>query len=164
MTTVLTYGTFDLLHFGHIRLLKRLRSMGDRLIVGLSTDEFNENKGKRSVVSYEHRKELLDSVRYVDLVFPEVSWQQKRQDIEKYDVDIFAMGDDWVGKFDELQDIVNVLYVPRTNGISTTSMKTVLCRYNADMAVSLHNALEHAMSLSKMIISTNGFDEKKNPK
>jgi glycerol-3-phosphate cytidylyltransferase len=102
MTNVITYGTFDLFHVGHVRLLQRLRSLGDRLIVGCSTDEFNDIKGKKSVIRYNERAEILSSCKYVDLVIPETTWEQKCSDIQKHDVRIFAMGDDWVGKFDHL--------------------------------------------------------------
>jgi glycerol-3-phosphate cytidylyltransferase len=97
MTNVITYGTFDLFHVGHVRLLQRLRSLGDRLIVGCSTDEFNDIKGKKSVIRYNERAEILSSCKYVDLVIPETTWEQKCSDIQKHDVRIFAMGDDWVG-------------------------------------------------------------------
>ena len=123
MVTVLTYGTFDLFHLGHVRLLRRLSEMGDRLIVGCSTDEFNILKGKSSVVSYEHRQEILEACRYVDKVIPERNWDQKRLDIEAENVDIFGIGDDWAQKFDDLSDLCKVVYLPRTDGISTTELR-----------------------------------------
>ena len=123
MKRVITYGTYDLLHWGHIRLLKRARELGDYLIVGLSTDEFNAVKGKAAYHPYEERKMMLEAIRYVDLVIPENNWEQKRDDIRKYEADIFVMGDDWQGKFDDLKDIVEVVYLPRTEGISTTKIK-----------------------------------------
>jgi glycerol-3-phosphate cytidylyltransferase len=123
MVTVLTYGTFDLFHLGHVRLLRRLSEMGDRLIVGCSTDEFNILKGKSSVVSYEHRQEILEACRYVDKVIPERNWDQKRLDIEAENVDIFGIGDDWAQKFDNLSDLCKVVYLPRTDGISTTELR-----------------------------------------
>ena len=123
MKRVITYGTFDLLHYGHINLLRRAKAMGDYLIVGLSTDEFNAGKGKKAYFSYEKRKQLLEALRYVDLVIPEESWDQKRSDILMYKVDTFVMGDDWKGKFDSLADICNVVYLPRTPEISTTKIK-----------------------------------------
>ena len=123
MTTVLTYGTFDLFHYGHVRLLKRLQELGDRLVVGLSSDEFNMLKGKQTVIPYEHRREILLACRYVDDVFPERNWEQKPNDIEREKADIFAMGDDWVGKFDDLSKLTKVIYLPRTRGISTTEVK-----------------------------------------
>ncbi len=123
MKKILTYGTFDLFHRGHINLLKRAKAMGDFLIVGLSTDEFNRLKNKRSFYSYEERKLVLEAIRYVDLVIPENNWEQKKHDIEEHKIDIFVMGDDWQGKFDELKDLCEVMYLPRTSGISTTQTK-----------------------------------------
>jgi glycerol-3-phosphate cytidylyltransferase len=126
MRTVLTYGTFDLFHVGHLRILERCRNLGDRLVVGCSTDQFNSTKGKKTVICFEHRTEILKACRFVDHVFAEESWEQKRTDILNYNVDIFAMGDDWVGKFDELQDLCRVVYLPRTPNISTTEIKDYL--------------------------------------
>ena len=126
MKTVITYGTFDLFHVGHVRLLCRLRALGDRLIVGCSTDEFNAVKGKQSAMSYEHREELLRACRYVDDVFRENNWEQKQSDILKYHADIFAMGDDWSGRFDDLQEFCQVVYLPRTSGVSSTSLKELI--------------------------------------
>lgn len=123
MKTVLTYGTFDLLHWGHIRLLERASKLGDKLIVGLSTDEFNAVKHKEAYHSYEHRKYILEAIRYVDLVIPENDWDQKITDVKKYHVGTFVMGDDWKGQFDFLKDYCEVIYLPRTNGISTTKIK-----------------------------------------
>jgi glycerol-3-phosphate cytidylyltransferase len=123
MIRVITYGTYDLLHYGHIQLLKRAKELGDYLIVGLSTDEFNAGKGKNAYHPYEERKAMLEAIRYVDLVIPEKSWEQKRSDIQEYHADIFAMGSDWQGKFDDLSDLCKVVYFPRTEGISTTKIK-----------------------------------------
>ena len=124
MKRVITYGTFDLLHYGHINLLKRARALGDYLIVALSTDEFNwESKRKKCYFSYEKRKQLLEAIRYVDLVIPEESWEQKREDVKLYQVDAFVMGDNWKGKFDFLKDCCEVLYLDRTPEISTTMIK-----------------------------------------
>ena len=130
MKKVITYGTFDLLHYGHINLLKRAKSLGDYLIVGLSTDEFNNTKkNKESYFDYENRKSLLDAVKYVDLVIPEKTWEQKVSDIQKYNIDVFVIGDDWKGKFDYLEDFgIEVVYLPRTNEISTTKIKKDLNR------------------------------------
>ena len=130
MKKVITYGTFDLLHYGHINLLRRAKSLGDYLIVGLSTDEFNnKEKNKECYFDFENRKLLLDAVRYVDLVVPEENWEQKVSDIQKYNVDIFVIGDDWKGKFDYLEDIgIEVVYLPRTKEISTTKIKNDLNR------------------------------------
>ena len=128
MKRVITYGTYDLLHYGHINLLKRAKQLGDYLIVVLSTDEFNLNmKHKRCYFSYEERKSLLESIRYVDLVIPETSWDQKRSDVREYHIDTFVMGDDWTGKFDFLKDEdCEVVYLPRTPEISTTKIKQEL--------------------------------------
>ena len=128
MTTILTYGTFDLFHVGHVRLLRRLSESCDRLIVGCSTDEFNALKGKKSIFSYQDRAEILSSCRYVDQVFPENTWEQKVEDISKYNADIFAIGDDWVGKFDflETETHCKVIYLPRTKGISTTEVRSTV--------------------------------------
>ena len=124
MKRVITYGTFDLLHYGHIHLLRRAKEQGDYLIVALSTDEFNEKaKNKKCYFSYDERKQLLESVRYVDLVVPEKSWNQKVHDIQLYQIDVFVIGDDWKGKFDFLKDYCEVIYFPRTKQISTTQIK-----------------------------------------
>ena len=126
MKRVLTYGTFDLLHWGHVCLLQRAKALGDYLIVALSTDEFNAVKGKKAYHDYEERKLMLESIRYVDLVIPENDWNQKRKDIIQYQADVVVMGDDWDGKFDDLSDLCEVKYLPRTKGISTTKIKTDL--------------------------------------
>lgn len=125
MKRVITYGTFDLLHYGHINLLRRAKEYGDYLIVALSTDEFNQNsKKKKCYFDYEKRKALLEAVRYVDLVIPEKSWEQKRTDVHEYHIDTFVIGDDWKGKFDFLKEEgVEVVYLPRTPEISTTQIK-----------------------------------------
>lgn len=125
MKRILTYGTFDLLHYGHIRLLKRAKSLGDYLIVAISTDEFNAKKGKKSYYNYDVRKEMVEALRYVDLVIPEETWEQKIDDIKKYNVDIVVMGSDWAGsdKFEYLKDYCDVVYLDRTDGISTTQIK-----------------------------------------
>lgn len=122
---VLTYGTFDLLHFGHIRLLQRAAALGDYLVVALSTDEFNEVKGKRSFYDYATRKEMLEAIRYVDLVIPENSWEQKLDDVRNYHIDVVVMGADWAGDehFECLRDYCDVVYLDRTPGISTTQVK-----------------------------------------
>lgn len=125
MKRIITYGTFDLLHYGHINLLQRAKAQGDYLVVGLSTDKFNWNaKQKECYFNYEQRKALLESIRYVDLVIPEESWEQKVSDVQKYFIDTFVIGDDWKGKFDFLRDEgVEVIYLPRTPEISTTQIK-----------------------------------------
>ena len=125
MRRVITYVTFDLLHYGHINLLQRAKQLGDYLIVALSTDEFNlDQKQKKCYFTYEQRKELLEAIRYVDLVIPEINWDQKVSDMHEYHVDVFVMGDDWKGKFDYLADEgVEVVYLPRTPEISTSQIK-----------------------------------------
>ena len=124
MKRVITYGTFDLLHYGHINLLRRAKELGDYLVVVLSTDEFNWNeKQKKCYFSYEDRKKMLEAIRQVDLVVPEENWDQKRSDVQKYNIDTFVMGDDWKGKFDFLKDLCEVVYLPRTPDISTTQIK-----------------------------------------
>ena len=125
MKRVITYGTFDLLHYGHINLLRRAKALGDYLIVALSTDEFNLNmKNKKCYFNYDKRKLLLESIRYVDLVIPENNWEQKVTDVHEYHIDTFVMGDDWEGKFDFLKDEgAEVVYLPRTPEISTTQIK-----------------------------------------
>lgn len=123
MKRVLTYGTYDLLHVGHINLLKRARELGDYLIVGLSSDEFNQIKSKKAYHSYNDRKLIIESLRFVDKVIPEYRWEQKIDDVVRNKVDIFVMGDDWTGKFDFLSEYCQVIYLPRTIGISTTKIK-----------------------------------------
>lgn len=126
MKRFITYGTFDMLHYGHINLLRRAKELGDYLIVVLSTDEFNwDEKGKKTYFSYQQRKQLLEAIRYVDLVIPEQSWEQKITDVDLYKVDTFVMGDDWKGKFDYVSDqtSADVVYLERTPEISTTQIK-----------------------------------------
>ncbi|MFV0288613.1 MAG: glycerol-3-phosphate cytidylyltransferase [Mycoplasmatales bacterium] len=125
MKRVLTYGTFDLMHYGHIRILKRAKEQGDYLIVAVSTDEFNTIKGKKSYHDYETRKKMLEAIRYVDLVIPENTWEQKADDIKEYKIDTLVMGDDWAGsdKFDYLTNLCDIVYLARTKGISTTKIK-----------------------------------------
>lgn len=124
MKKIITYGTFDLLHYGHINLLRRAKEMGDYLIVALSTDEFNWNeKHKKCYFTYEQRKKLLEAIRYVDLVIPEENWAQKVSDVQEFRVDTFVMGDDWAGKFDFLKEYCEVVYLPRTPEISSSQIK-----------------------------------------
>ena len=132
MKRVITYGTFDLLHYGHINLLKRAKALGDYLIVGLSTNEFNRlEKNKECYFDYEKRKSLLEAIRYVDLVIPEENWDQKISDIEKYHADVFVIGDAWQGKFDYLSDMgIEVVYLSRTKEISTSKIKNDLNQGN----------------------------------
>lgn len=124
--TVLTYGTFDLFHIGHLRLLERARALGDRLVVAISTDEFNAGKGKRSIIPFEQRKQIVEAIRHVDLVIPETAWEQKVSDVKDHDVDVFVMGDDWTGKFDFLKEHCEVVYLARTKNISTTEISQEL--------------------------------------
>lgn len=149
--TVITYGTFDLFHVGHVRLLKRLRELGDELLVGLSTDEFNAQKGKRCVIPFSERREVLLSCRHVDMVFPEESWDQKVDDVKKYGANVFAMGDDWSGKFDFLQEHVDVIYLPRTEGISTTEIKQIVSAFNKEKIFAVRNMLENTLEHVKSI-------------
>jgi glycerol-3-phosphate cytidylyltransferase len=148
MKTIVTYGTFDLFHVGHVRLLKRLKSLGDKLLVGLSTDEFNQLKGKNVVITFADRKEILMACQYVDDVFPEQNWEQKRDDLIREKADVFAIGDDWSGKFDELGDIVEVLYLPRTKDVSTTELKTVLSQIDDEKIREIKNVASHLLDLT----------------
>lgn len=126
MKKIITYGTFDLLHVGHIKILERAKALGDYLIVGLSTDEFNSLKGKNAYYTYTHRKLLLEAVKYVDEVIPENTWEQKISDIFSKNIDVFVMGNDWEGRFDFLKEYCEVIYLPRTEDISTTIIKNDL--------------------------------------
>ncbi len=141
MTTVLTYGTFDLFHIGHLNLLKRLAELGDRLIVGVSSDEFNATKGKSTVVPFDDRAAIVQNIKGVDLVIKENSWAQKVTDIREHEVDIFAIGDDWAGKFDDLSSECEVVYLPRTHGVSSTQMKSLLNVLDPNHLEELHQAL-----------------------
>jgi len=123
MRTIITYGTFDILHIGHINLLRRARELGDRLVVGLSSDKFNRGKHKSSLLNYENRKTVLEAIRYVDVVFPEENWEQKADDVRRFGANVFVMGDDWAGRFDFLSELCEVRYLPRTPDISTTRIK-----------------------------------------
>lgn len=128
MKRILTYGTFDLLHYGHIEILRRAKALGDYLVVALSTDEFNESKGKTAYHSYETRKKMLEAIRYVDLVIPENCWEQKLDDVKNYHIDTVVMGSDWAGsdKFDYLKKHCEVVFLERTPGVSTTMIKSDL--------------------------------------
>src|SRR5690554_6734617 len=121
--TIITYGTFDLFHIGHLNLLRRLKELADHVIVAVSTDEFNHQKGKKTLIPFEQRAAIVESIRYVDQVIPEESWEQKISDIRKYEVDIFAIGKDWEGKFDSLNEYCDVVYLERTHNISTSELK-----------------------------------------
>ena len=128
MKRILTYGTFDLLHFGHIEILRRAKALRDYLVVAVSTDEFNAIKNKKAYHDYATRKKMLEAVRYVDLVIPEKNWGQKRDDVKKYEIDTVVMGSDWEGNenFEKLKDLCEVVYLPRTDNISTTKIKNDL--------------------------------------
>lgn len=130
MKKVITYGTYDLLHTGHINLLKRARALGDYLVVAISTDEFNAGKGKKAYYTFEQRKAILEAIRYVDEVIPENNWNQKVNDVNDHNIDTFVMGDDWKGEFDFLKEHCEVIYLPRTVGISTTQIKEDLNNTN----------------------------------
>ncbi len=123
---VLTYGTFDMFHIGHLNLLNRLKNLGSKLIVAVSTDEFNALKGKKTLIPFEQRALIVQNIKCVDMVILEDNWEQKIEDVKKYNIDIFAMGDDWEGKFDFLKDYCEVIYLPRTENISTTQLKLEL--------------------------------------
>lgn len=151
MRIVLTYGTYDLFHVGHVRLLERARALGDRLIVGVSSDEFNAIKGKKCIFPYEHRAHIVGSLRCVDEVFPERNWEQKGSDIERYGVDVFVMGDDWRGKFDHLVPQCQVHYLSRTQGISTTELKTALSALQGEKVKELLSALDAMQTIVKQL-------------
>ena len=125
MKKVITYGTFDLFHFGHLEILRRAKELGEYLVVAISTDEFNEIKDKKCVYPFEHRINIVEAIKYVDEVIPENNWNQKRHDILKNEIDIFTMGNDWEGKFNDLTDICDVIYLPRTPNISATKIKLI---------------------------------------
>ncbi len=153
MTTIITYGTFDLFHIGHVQLLRRARALGDRLIVGCSTDEFNASKGKNSIFTFEDRVEILKACRFVDHVLPERNWEQKVVDIKEHDVDIFVIGDDWAGKFDFLTDASGcaVAYLPRTQDISSTDVRDVIKALDNEKKSSAIQSAEHLLELIKDI-------------
>ena len=135
MTRIITYGTFDLLHIGHLNLLERLRAMGDELIVGVSTDAFNDIKGKKAVMAYEDRVRLVAALRCVSSVLPEEDWAQKEHDIQRLRVDVLAMGDDWEGRFDHFKQFCEVVYLPRTDGISTTFLRETIAERSGFVSV-----------------------------
>jgi glycerol-3-phosphate cytidylyltransferase len=135
MKNVITYGTFDLLHIGHIHLLRRARELGDHLTVAVSTDEFNEGKGKKTILPFEERLEIVKSIRYVDEVIPESSWEQKEDDVRRLGISVFTMGDDWAGRFDFLKPLCEVVYLPRTPDISSSGLKAELDRLRKVQAV-----------------------------
>jgi len=140
--TVITYGTFDMFHVGHLELLRRVRELGDRLVVAVSTDEFNEIKNKKTLIPFKQRVQIVEAIKYVDKVIPEESWEQKVDDIKRHNIDVFAMGDDWLGEFDFLNDYCEVKYLPRTVGISTTLLKNHLDKISKINIQDLNHALE----------------------
>ncbi|WP_417539727.1 adenylyltransferase/cytidyltransferase family protein [Marinobacter sp.] len=144
MKTVITYGTFDMFHVGHLRLLQRMAALGDRTIVAVSTDEFNAIKGKRAVIPFDERCEIIQALRFVDQVIPEADWSQKAQDIARHNVDTFVMGDDWAGRFDFLKSLCEVVYLPRTQGISTTEIRTSVARGAPTLVCAEPGALDGA--------------------
>lgn len=159
MKRVLTYGTFDLFHYGHVRLLKRAKELGDYLIVALSTEEFNQIKGKKTYHTYDFRKEILESMRYVDLVIPEENWEQKPLDIKSYNVDVVVMGSDWAGsdKFEYLKEYCDVVYLDRTEGISTTKIKKDLKVF--DPVVNNNDVDVNQIYNKKPVMPVFSFDE-----
>jgi len=146
---IITYGTFDMFHIGHLRLLQRLKKMADELIVAVSTDEFNATKGKKVMIPYEQRAEIVANIKCVDMVIPEKNWEQKIDDIQKYDIDIFAIGDDWEGKFDFLKEYCEVVYLPRTKDISTTQLKKSLSNFMSIPKADILKAFEVIEILKK---------------
>ncbi|GAB5380745.1 MAG: glycerol-3-phosphate cytidylyltransferase [Aliiglaciecola sp.] len=151
MKTVLTYGTFDLLHLGHIKMLNRLSDLGDRLIVGVSTDEFNNTKGKKSLYSFAERAQIVEAIKGVHKVIPENSWDQKLDDIQNFNVDIFGIGDDWRGKFDFLETQCEVVYLERTPDISTTKLKKSLSSINSEHIQQLKTGLDSVLDVVRAI-------------
>ncbi len=147
--TIITYGTFDMFHIGHLKLLKRLKKMGDKLIVAVSTDEFNRGKGKKVMIPYKQRAKILKSIKYVDKVIPEKSWEQKVTDVQKHKVDIFAIGDDWKGEFDFLEEHCKVVYLERTKDISTTQLKRSLTNFMSIPKKDIINAFDIIEALKK---------------
>jgi len=140
MTTVVTYGTFDLFHIGHLKLLERAKQLGDKLIVGVSTDEFNALKGKRSFIPYAQRSEIVAALKCVDMVIPETNWEQKIEDIEKYNINVFCMGNDWKDKFDFLKDKCKVVYLNRTTDIDSTNLRALARAFDKESITQLAEA------------------------
>ncbi len=149
MRTVITYGTFDLFHVGHLSLLQRLAKLGDRLIVAVSTDEFNQSKGKRTVIPFHDRCEVVSALKCVDMVIPETCWEQKAPDIRRYGAAVLGMGDDWQGRFDDLGSLCDVVYLPRTPGISSTQIKQAIATFDAMRMSELKHTLETITASAK---------------
>jgi glycerol-3-phosphate cytidylyltransferase len=147
--TIITYGTFDMFHIGHLKLLQRLAELGDEVIVAISTDEFNQLKGKKTLIPFEQRMEIVKNIKYVDKVIAEESWEQKVDDIQKHHIDIFAMGDDWEGEFDFLKEYCEVVYLPRTQSVSTTKLKKSLTNFLSIPKEDILNAFEILEQLKK---------------
>lgn len=147
--TIITYGTFDMFHIGHLHLLQRLKDMGEKLIVGVSTDEFNDIKKKKTLIPFDQRKEIIANIKCVDQVIAEENWEQKVHDIQKYNVDIFAIGDDWKGKFDYLEEYCEVIYLERTKNISTTQLKKSLTNFLSIPKEDILHALDVLDTLRK---------------
>ena len=147
--TVITYGTFDMFHIGHLRLLQRLANLGDELIVAISTDDFNQIKNKNVLIPYDQRAEIVQNISCVDRVIPEENWEQKVVDVQKYNIDIFAIGDDWRGKFDFLEEYCEVLYLERTKDISTTELKKSLTNFLSIPKEDIINAFSVIETLKK---------------
>ena len=145
----ITYGTFDLFHIGHLRLLQKIKEIASKVIVAVSTDEFNLIKGKSSIISFQNRFEIVSSLKYVDLVIPENNWDQKIEDIKKYNVDILVMGSDWVGKFDELKPFCEVEYLPRTEGVSSTTLRNSFVNLKSINLEALDSALKLLAQIKK---------------
>ena len=137
MKKVITYGTFDLFHIGHLRLLQRVKDLGHHLTVAISTDDFNAVKGKKTLIPYDQRKEIVENIKCVDQVIPETCWEQKENDIKIFNIDIFAMGNDWEGKFDFLRDHCEVVYLPRTDDISSTDIKKQMDAFLKEHSIEL---------------------------
>ena len=144
----LTYGTFDLFHVGHLNILKRISALADKVIVGVSTDEFNSKKNKKTIIPFEDRKKIVESIKYVDVVIDECGWDQKINDIKKYNIDCFFMGDDWLGKFDELKEFCDVIYMSRTENISSTEIKRLIKILNGEHI----NELKEVISVIDSIV------------
>lgn len=149
--TVITYGTFDLFHIGHLNILRRLRALGDELIVGVSTDRFNEEKGKKTIINFEDRSNIVSSLKFVDKVISEDSWNQKERDIREYNVSVFGMGHDWQGHFDYLEKHCKVIYLPRTEGISSSELKATLKIFDNTHIEEIKKALDALNSIVEKI-------------
>lgn len=149
MRTVITYGTFDMFHIGHLELINRIKDLGDKVIIAVSTDEFNLLKNKKCVIPYEQRAAIVNAIKGVDLVIPENSWEQKEHDILEHAVDLFVMGDDWTGHFDHLKAVCEVFYLPRTEGVSTTEIKDLLKGIGPDLKQEIDNMFSILESIKK---------------